>query len=71
MGQWQIRREGGGVMATKLEEKGCNGRIRKEAGMATKLRESAGNGRTRRKGGHGRSRSTTSESQEQGTRNDN
>jgi hypothetical protein len=39
--------------------------------MVTKLGESDDNGRIRRMGGDGRTRSTTSESQEQGTRNDN
>jgi hypothetical protein len=38
--------------------------------MATKLEESGGHGRTRREGGDGRIRNTTSESQEQGARND-
>jgi hypothetical protein len=38
--------------------------------MATKLEESGGNGRIKKEGGDGRPRSTTSESQEEGARND-
>ncbi len=29
---------GGGLMATKLEDKGCNGRTRKEGGDGNKIR---------------------------------
>jgi hypothetical protein len=57
-------------MATKLKERGYNGKTRKEGVMATKQRDSGGNGRTRRKGGDGRTKSTTSESQKQGAKND-
>jgi hypothetical protein len=68
----KTKKEGGvinKVMATKLEEKGCNGRTR--GVMATKLGKSGNNGKIRRKGGDGRTKSTMSESQEQGARNDN
>ncbi len=43
----------------------------KRGAMAIKLGESGGNGKIRKKGGDGRTKSTTSESQEQGARNDN
>jgi hypothetical protein len=37
-GNNKTRRKGGVVMATKLDERGCNGRIRKEGGDGNKTR---------------------------------